>query len=283
MTIQNEDNFDRIEFLIARRRDDDLSPADSAELDRLLREQPELRDLANEYDRLDDALRKLSAEKPGVNWNVYHDEVRDRLNEPVIDAEDVEFLLSRGNDDDLTPEEELQLKQALRQDASLRETADEYDQLNDAISGLAADQPNLDWRAYEARLSNRLAAERARPATTHRLFRFVMPAAMAACIALVSSLYWTTSTPEAEITVAWDSPTVTPQQTTVQVAYRGQTRPALHKLAGTEMVVAVNFNRTPPSANWRPHYEELGETTGYAICRPDPGPNGPAKIGPAVF
>jgi uncharacterized protein YdcH (DUF465 family) len=288
MMIENEDNFDRIEFLIARRRDGDLSRAESAQLDQLLRDQPELRELAKEYDRLDDALKSLSAEKPGVNWSIYQKEVRDRVNEPAMDSpaihsEDVEFLLSRRGDRDLTAQEESHLAQVLQRNASIRKTADEYDHLNDAIAGLAADQPNIDWRAYEARLSNRLAAERARPSTTNRFSRFVMPAAMAACIALVSSLYWTTTSSQEEIFIADYGPQFKPQKETVQVAYAGQAGPTIYKPAGTEMVVAVNFNRTPPSAGWRPDYEELGESAGYAICKPDPGPNGSVKIGPAVF
>ena len=70
---------------------------------------------------------------------------------PPINEHD-EFLLSRLLDGDLSPAEAEALRRRIENDPGLSEAYDAMARLDDLLKGRRADHPQVDWKAFHARV-----------------------------------------------------------------------------------------------------------------------------------
>jgi len=108
---------------------------------------------------------------------------------PPINEHD-EFLLSRLLDDDLSPAEAEALRRRIKNDPALSEAHAAMARLDGLLKGRRADQPQVDWNAFHARVVDQVerGGESRAAAPVIRLSRWLaigLPLAAAASIALV--------------------------------------------------------------------------------------------------
>jgi hypothetical protein len=178
------------------------------------------------------------------------------------DAAEVEFLLSRLNDGDLTDEESAAVEHLLEDDA-WRATADQYERLNGTIRSLADEQPAVNWTGFREQVRMRIAADQPRRLVIPRLVRIFTPLAAAACLAVVASLYWLQKLDVPRPTDIASAPS----EPVLKIAFA---TPSTITEPDDAKVMAVRFNRTPPSPDWKPQYDDLAPQSAVALCGPDP-------------
>ena len=105
-----------------------------------------------------------------------------------------EFLLSRLLDNDLSPAEAEGLRRRIEHEPGLSEAYAAMTRLDGLLKGRRADQPQVDWKAFHARVTNQVerAAETRVASPIIRLSRWLavgLPLAAAASIALVLMLH----------------------------------------------------------------------------------------------
>lgn len=189
--------------------------------------------------------------------------------------DEIELLLSRQGDDDLTPEE-VETLAGLLQTETHRETADRYEQLDRMLGQLSSRSLPVDWDRFRLEVRRRIDAAERRRLAGPRLVRIFTPLAAAACVALVASLYWS-ALPERP---ARQRPAIALAQPVVEIAYR---HPDETRMQAKARTFVVSFDRTPPSPDWKPVYDELNERPAIAMCGPDPARDNPATTRIPVF
>ncbi len=112
---------------------------------------------------------------------------------PLINEHD-EFLLSRLLDNDLPPAEAETLRRRIEAEPALARAYARMARLDSLLKERRADQPQMDWKAFHARVTNRVerAAEAKASSPIIRLSRWLaigVPLAAAAAIALAVILW----------------------------------------------------------------------------------------------
>ncbi len=157
-----------------------------------------------------------------------------------------EFLLSRLLDNDLAPAEAEALRRRIEAEPALAEALARMTRLDSVLKERRADQPQVDWRAFHARVTNRVeqAAEAMATPSIIRLSRWLaigIPLAAAAVIALALIL----RSPTAKRT-----PTPPPPQTERPMVIVERPTPVPPASPGS---IKVNFRRSQQlaEATWQ--------------------------------
>ncbi|KPK77564.1 MAG: hypothetical protein AMJ79_02720 [Phycisphaerae bacterium SM23_30] len=103
-----------------------------------------------------------------------------------MNSEELEKLISRYNDPDLTDEERTQLDQVLEDDPVLRGILEQYQRLDGALGQLPDGLEKVDFARFSRQVREAVAGVEASWLSTLSLRRFLMPIAAAAAIIIAA-------------------------------------------------------------------------------------------------